>query len=508
MLNEQPESPEPTTHQPALESGQKAAGILLRNSTFYLGTDAIIKLMSFVFNVYIVRQLGDERFGFFSTALAYAGIFSIIGDLGMTQYATREIARGRRQADELFWNLVIIRLILSVIATVFITASAYFVAGYRPEMVLGIFLVCIGFFLHAFLGPVKIILSGRERVDFVSMLNTVIQIFFVTAGTWVLIRGYTFHSLIVASYAGAPVAAFAGALVIRRLKLATLKLRITPGIWLGLLKFSLPFAFITFTILAAKDLDTVLLSLWRSPEEVGWYKAAYNLIFKLLFIRSALLSTLSPQMSRYYGVSKNRVAKTFNTSFKILWAFSFPVAIGATLLAKPFIIWLYTPEFEKSAIVLAILIWALPFLNLSSLCGSVTTATDKEKKAVRVYVAAALLNLVTNLVAIPIWGYVGAAASTVLTEIVALGLFYAVLHREFPLTDIKNTLLKPAVAGLVMGGSILFLLNQPLGVVVGVGAVVYGGTLLALKPLNQAELEIIRGLWSTLRRRLGWGVAA
>ncbi|HEX9921950.1 MAG TPA: flippase, partial [Anaerolineae bacterium] len=400
------------------------------------------------------------------------------------------------------------RLILSAIATIFITMSAYFFTTYQPEMVFGIFLVCLGFFMHAFLGPVQIILSGHERVDRTSVLNTVIQICFVTTGTLVLIKGFSFYSLIVASYIGVPVAAYLGAVSIKRLKLATLSFHITPKNWLPILKASLPFALITFTLMAATDLDTVLLSLWRSPEEVGWYKAAYNLSFKLLFLKGALLTTLHPQMARYYGISKDRVAKTFNTSFKILWVFSFPIAIGVSLLAEPLVLLLYTDEFIRSGIVLAILIWALPLTNLSSLCGSITVASDKEKKAAKVYLASALLNLVSNLIAIPIWGYIGAAVSTVLTEFVALGLFYSVLHSEFPLTDLKNTLLKPAVAGLAMAVVILGLPKLPLGVVIVIGALVFPVVLLALKPFTRTELDILGGFWSSLRQRLRRGASA
>lgn len=501
-------TPPETTSPPALESGQEAARTLVRNSTFYLLSDAAIKLLSFIFSVYVVRQLGGERFGFYSTALAYAGIFSIIGDLGMTQYAVREIARGRRTADELFWDLVIVRLILSILATAVIVTSAYFLAGYPATMVVGIFLVCIGFFFYAFWGPVDVILTGRERIDYSSLLGVIVQLIFITLGAGVLWGGYNFHGLILASYAGIPVAALLGVLYLRRLKLATLNFKINPHAWPSLIRYSLPFALITFTIMAATDLDTVMLSLWRSPEEVGWYKAAYNLIFKLLFIRGALLSTLTPQMSRYYGVSRNRVTKTFNTSFKVLWAFSFPIAVGVSLLAQPLIELLYTDAFRPSALALAILIWALPLLNLSSLCGSITTATDKERKAVRVYVLAALLNVLINLVAIPFYGYIGAAVATIVTEASALILFYQVLHREFPLEDLKNTLLKPFLAGLIMGGVLFILPNWPVVLLIFMGAAVYTIALLILQPFNPAELEIIHGLWFSLRRRLKRGAAS
>ncbi len=493
--------------EPVLESGQDAANILLRNSSFFLGADTIIKILSFIFNVYVVRQLGDERFGFYSAALAYAGIFSIIGDLGMTQYATREIARGRHKADDLFWNLVILRLILAVVATTLITLSAYYVAGYNLQMVFGIFLVCIGFFFYAFTGPVEIVLSGKERIDYISIMTIIGQLGFVVVGTLVLVSGISFHGLIVATYIAVPVATLFGIRYIKRLNLATLKFKITPGIWASILKHSLPFALITFTLVAATDLDTVLLSLWRSPHEVGWYKAAYNLVFKLLFIRGALLTTLTPQMSRYYGVSSDRVRKTFNASFKILWMFSLPIALATSVLARPIIAFLYTDEFVNSATVLAILIWALPLLNLSSLCGSVTTATDKEKKAAQVYTIAAIINLTTNLIAIPIYGYIGAAVATVITEAVALTLFYSVLHTEFPLTDLANTLIKPAIAAGVMAIAVFVFIHLPLFVLIVIGATVYGAVLLALKPFNELEIKILWSIFATVRSKLKWGTA-
>jgi O-antigen/teichoic acid export membrane protein len=491
-----------------LESGAEAISTLLRNSTSYLMADAVIKLLSFLFTIYVVRRLGDESFGLYSTALAYTNIFSIIADMGLTQLAVRDIARGRRNPDTLLWDLIVIRLGLSTVALVVITGSAYFIAGYPPEMVAGIFLVTIGFYFHAFLGPVRIIFSGKERVDIAAMLNMLIQLFFVSVGTFVLLQGFSFYGLIIAGYIGVPVAAIVGAVLLRRVGLATLRFRLQPSTWLPLLRLSLPFAVITFTLVAATDLDTVLLSLWRSPEEVGWYKAAYNLIFRLMFIRSALLSTLGPQMSRYYGVSKERVAKTFNSSLKFFVVFSFPIAIGTTVLASQIIELLYTDEYTNSATVLAILIWSLPLLYVSSLCGQVTTASDKEHKAMRVYITAALLNVVSNIIAIPIWGYIGAAASTIVTEAVALILFYRVIHPEFPLTDVRNSIVKPVLAGLLMGVAVFLLQDWPLLLVVGSGALIYGAILLALRPFNEQEWQLLVSLWEKARQKMGWGAPA
>lgn len=484
-----------------LESTQSAAARLIRNTFYSLVSSTAVSMLSFIFNVFVIRRLGDNRYGLYNTALAYAAIFSIIGDLGMTQYVTREIARGRKTADEMFWNVVCVRLLLSLIATVFITLSAAFLAEYDSSMVFGIFLVCLSYFFFAFYGPMLVVLGAHERLDYTSTLNTANQFVFVLIGSIVLFSGAPFYGLIIASYIGLPLVTYVGIRNIRQLNLARLKFHITPRDWLPMLRFALPFAMITFTTMAANDLDTVILSLNRTPDEVGWYKAAYNLTNRFLFIPLAVVSSLTPQMSRHFGLSKERVHHTFNSAIKFMAIVSIPIGVGISLLARPITLFLYGEAYLKSANVLALLIWTIPLLSLSWLCGSLTTATDKEKRAVWVYFGAFALNLLSNLYAIPRYGYMGAAATTIATEAAALVMFYLVLHKDFPITDFKNSLLKPIVAGLLMGLVVYFIQDWNLFIIVPIGAVIYAGSLFLLRPFNNQEWEIVKGFQTKLMGR-------
>ncbi|MBK9050657.1 MAG: polysaccharide biosynthesis C-terminal domain-containing protein [Chloroflexi bacterium] len=135
------------------------------------------------------------------------------------------------------------------------------------------------------------------------------------------------------------------------------------------------------------------------------------------------------------------------------------------------------------------------------MCGSLTTASDKEKKAVRVYFGAFLLNLLSNLYVIPRYGYIGAAVTTIATEAAALIMFYLVLHKDFPITDFKNSLFKPIVAGLLMGLVISFIRDWNLLIIVPIGAVIYVGSLFLLRPFNNQEWEIIKGFQAKLMGR-------
>lgn len=103
---------------------------------------------------------------------------------------------------------------------------------------------------------------------------------------------------------------------------------------------------------------------------------------------------------------------------------------------------------------------------------------------------------------IPRYGYIGAAITTVATEAAALIMFYMVLHNDFPLTDIKNSIVKPVTAGLLMGIVIFLLRDWNLFVLVLIGAIVYIGSLLILHPFNNREWELIKGFQGKFIGRL------
>src|SRR5690242_7367069 len=77
---------------------------IARNTFIGVGAQLGLKLASAVFQVLVVRQLGGAEFGEYSSVLAWAGLFSVLGDMGVTQYLAREVARDRSKTEELFWD--------------------------------------------------------------------------------------------------------------------------------------------------------------------------------------------------------------------------------------------------------------------------------------------------------------------------------------------------------------------------------------------------------------------
>ena len=92
--------------------GQSIMTVVARNSAFVLGAQVAIKIMAFLFNVYIVRRLGAVHFGQYSAVMAYV-IFrayqsqseKVIEFISKTAAALQEMTEAIRSLDRRVENL-------------------------------------------------------------------------------------------------------------------------------------------------------------------------------------------------------------------------------------------------------------------------------------------------------------------------------------------------------------------------------------------------------------------
>jgi O-antigen/teichoic acid export membrane protein len=103
-----------------------------------------------------------------------------------------------------------------------------------------------------------------------------------------------------------------------------------------------------------------------------------------------------------------------------------PIAVGGALCASGLIELVFGASYEPSAMPLTVLLASIPFLLWKDVAMVGMVVAGKEKAVLRMTIAAVLFNLVANLLVIPRWGMVGAAATTLATEVLraVLGAWY------------------------------------------------------------------------------------
>ena len=105
-----------------------------------------------------------------------------------------------------------------------------------------------------------------------------------------------------------------------------------------------------------------------------------------------------------------------------------------------------------------------------------------------------IFNVAGNLVAIPLWGYLGASAMTVLTEVFLCTFGFCLLRRHLFSLRIDKLSWRIVLAGLVMGAG-LFPFHSLTGwlvlPVIAGAAVVYGLALILLRAVDRDDWRVV-----------------
>jgi O-antigen/teichoic acid export membrane protein len=144
----------------------------------------------------------------------------------------------------------------------------------------------------------------------------------------------------------------------------------------------------------------------------------------------------------------------------------------------------YGPQFRTAGAVLAVLLVSAPLSVLRSLATTAIIAERREDYLLRIVVVSAVVNVVLNIIIVPLWGMLGAAVVTGVTELLRLVLAQ---HQATRLGYAVPSLMlgrKAIIASIVMALVLMTPAGRNPWLAVPAGAVVYGAVLVTLGGLR------------------------
>jgi len=263
------------------------------------------------------------------------------------------------------------------------------------------------------------------------------------------------------------------------------------------LRYSLPLTPNSLIRWITDSSDRYLVGFFLGIGSVGIYSAAYaigNLIH--LFI-SPLQFILFPALSKLYDEGKfNEVKVYLSYSMKYFLFIAIPSVFGLAVLSKPLLEILTSPEFVPGRYV-------IPFIALAGLMGGVfqiiiniTHLVKKTQFNLIIHIVAAVINIILNVIFIPMIGILGAAIATTLSYLamIVICIFFSFRYIKFDLQ--LGFIIKSVAASGIMAGGIILL--QPAGLislimVIAFGVLIYVFCMVALfRSFNNRELEILK----------------
>jgi O-antigen/teichoic acid export membrane protein len=177
----------------------------------------------------------------------------------------------------------------------------------------------------------------------------------------------------------------------------------------------LGFSFAGTTQAAYNDLDKVMLSHYGLNRENGFYTLAYRVIDVATTPIASLDAAILPRLFRLGHGGKQKVVKLAVKSAGASLLLGAGIAVSILLLA-PFIPRLVGRDFSGVLIALRWLCWIPLLRGIHRATGSALTGSGRQNLRTAAQVTVALVNLLLNLWWIPVFGWIGAAWSSLASD--------------------------------------------------------------------------------------------
>ncbi|MCJ7570974.1 MAG: flippase [Candidatus Thermoplasmatota archaeon] len=460
-------------------------------NTFALFIAQIISsILSILLGIFIARNLGDIALGKYSFAYTFVVFFSIFLDLGYNTLLIREVARDKSKANKYVSNLLSFRAISALIVFVFIVVTINLM-GYPSDTKNIVYLFAIYIFLEAFSSIYKVTFRAFERMEYESAITILSNIIRVSLALVVIFFGYGLVAIgLVFIFSNILDLSFSTIVCERRFVKS--RTEFDFSFFKSTIKLALPLVMVSLFTTVFVRADTILLSIFKGDEVVGWYNAAYSLVLGLRVIPGLIVTAIVPTLSYYYIASRTSLKVVYEKYFRYLFMLGLPTAMGASLLSDKIILLLYGSEYTNSIIALRILSWDILLIFLYTILSGILISIDKQNEMAIAAAVTALVNVIINIILIPYFSYVGAAVATISSETILFVIYFYLISKHIYLLPIHKMLVKPFVALVVMSLFIFFFNWLGLFLLVILSIFVYFVTLYLIKGISKEDFALIR----------------
>jgi len=380
-------------------------------------------LIAFFIGAWIARYLGPENYGILNYAIAFAGLFSFIANLGIDQILSRELVKSPEKRDELLGTGFKLKIIGGLIAFSAASLSAFLVeTDYLTRILIIVF--SASFILQA-INVISLYFQAEVRAKDnvkVQFLTTLISSFLkigvilTSHGIFWLLLVFTLDFL------------WQGIGFIKIYRQAGLRIsawkfnqELAREFWRGAWPLMLSGAAV---VIYAK-IDQVLIGFILGPKEVGLYASAVKLAEVWYFIPSIICASLFPAIINAKKIGVEIYQHRLKNLYILLVALAVLIALIVTVLAKPIVVFLFGREYLAASGVLQIYIWSSVGLFWGWALSQYLIAENLIKTIFLINFLAMIINVGLNFLFIPRLGISGAAYATLVAYFAVPVLFFS-----------------------------------------------------------------------------------
>lgn len=423
--------------------------------------------------ILIIRTLSANEWGRLALVFSILGMIGLVSDLKIGRIVLQSVLEDVPDADRSAGSYLVFRGLIGVIS--YGVAMAIVTAGaYPDEVVHATAIAGLVLFIASLSSALSLTFHARMQMNTVAVATVVAQVIQLVAIFGLLSAGRT-------TVVWFAVPAVGGAVVNLVLRIAYghryYRWTASPGLWWAWLKEAAPLSIGGLLVAAYMNIDTLMLSQLDTFTAVGLYGVGHKFANLIQSLPGAVMAPAFTLLVQAWPNDMDRFRQVFRQTFALLLFLGIGMLVGFTVFAEPVTILFFGDRYVASVDASRLLVLSKVLSLFTVLCFTMLTAVGRHRLYPVAGLVGVVVNVSLNVVLIPAHSFRGAAAATVVTEVVVLTVLAAGAVRvpgvrPVPLMLVVRTL---AAAGLTTASLLILREVLPWFVAAALGGVVYAG---------------------------------
>ena len=403
---------------------------VFKNAAWIIGCKIVQSLINLLIGLLTARYLGPSNYGIISYVSSIVAFAMPIMQLGLKQTLVKEFVQATDREGEILGTALMINIVSSILCMIGSVAFVAFVDAGEKEIIL----VCM-------LYSMTLLFQATEMTQYwfqSKLLSKYPSI--ATLCAYIVVAVYKLYLLVtqksVVWFALSNVLDYfliSLILMVIYRKVGGQRLGIDWKLGRQMLSRSKYYIIPSLMVMIFQHTDRIMIKMMIGEAETGMYSAAITCIGISGFVFAAVIDSVRPVIlemkTKDQALYETRVIQLYS----IITCMSMAQSVGMALLAKPLVWLMYGPEYAGSARILAVAVWYITFGYYGSVRNIWILAEEKQKYLTGINIAGALANVILNFCLIPIFGAIGAAVASLVTQFftnVIIGFIFKPIRRN------------------------------------------------------------------------------
>ena len=381
-------------------------------------------VLAFLLNILVARILNLNDNGMLTYAASWIAFFTSVGTLGFNGIISREFSKDEKRANDFIWSCITGRLIFALFAIVILQVIVRISSP--DEHLLHIIVLCQSTSL--LFGSFDIFIYWYRYKNKANITAIYRLVAFGISALWrvvaiAVIKSITLYVIGIV----AETAFFIAFLIYFYRKHYTKKIFVSRKTIFLMLKMSYPFIFSAVLATIYGQADKIMLKSMIDNSSVALYNVSALIAGLVVIIPTTIIEGFRPDIMDAKISDEALYGRRMRQLYAIIFWSCIAYGIFITVFAKQIILILYGEKYIGAVSSLSLIVWYTSFSYFGAINNVYMVAEDVVKWVQVTTLAGALLNIVLNYFMIGIWGIVGAAFASLVTQIFANFILMAVI---------------------------------------------------------------------------------